>query len=87
MMTQTRASKTLIILGDQRFDHGYEDGRVWYFHGDNPDREVTWQDVLDEIKGNFLELAAEGFLDEERIRENAGFLVGWISGKYIPEEA
>jgi hypothetical protein len=87
MMLRTITSETLIILGDQRFDKGYEDGRAWYFHGDNPNQEVTWQDVVDFIKGNFLELAAEGLLDEERLRENAGFLVGWISGKYIPEAA
>ena len=37
------------------------------------------------IKGNFLELDREGFLDEERLRDNAGLLIGWISGKFIPE--
>ena len=47
-------------------------------------KTVTWEDVVDFITGNFLELDREEFLDEERLRDNAGFLVGWISGMSIP---
>jgi hypothetical protein len=79
-----QAATSLIVLGEQHFDHGYLCGRAWYFNGDPPEKPVTWEDVVDFIKGNFLELDREGFLDEERLRDNAGFLVGWISGMFIP---
>jgi hypothetical protein len=36
------------------------------------------------VPGNFLELDREGLLDEERLRDNAGFLVGWMSGMSFP---
>ena len=82
MTIQTATS--LVILGEQHFDHGYLCGRSWCFNGDSSKKPVTWEDTVDFIKGNFLELDREGFLDEERLRDNAGFLVGWISGKFIP---
>jgi hypothetical protein len=75
---------SLVILGEQHFDHGYQCGRLWYFNGDPPEKPVTWEDVVDFIRGNFLELDREGFLDEERLRDNAGFLVGWLSGMSFP---
>jgi hypothetical protein len=47
-------------------------------------KPVTGEDVVDSITGNFLELDCEGFLDEEWLRDNAGFLVGWMSGRSFP---
>jgi hypothetical protein len=47
---------TPVILGEQHFDHGYQCGRLWYFNGDLPEMPITWEDVVDLIKGNFLEL-------------------------------
>ena len=76
--------QTLVVLGEHTFDHGYLYGRAWYFNGDPPEKPVTWEDVVDFIKGNFLEPDRAGFLDEERLRDNAGFLVGWMSGMFFP---
>jgi hypothetical protein len=33
-----------------------------------------------------VDLALEGFLDDDRLADNAGFLIGWISGKFIGNE-
>jgi hypothetical protein len=65
-----RKAISLVIRGKQHFDHGYLCGRSWYFNGDLPEKPVTWDDVVDFIKGNFLELDREGFLDEEGLRKH-----------------
>jgi hypothetical protein len=49
------------------------DGASWYLYGDTPRRPVTEADVIDFLHGNVIELAQEGFLDEDRRRSNAGF--------------
>jgi hypothetical protein len=46
-------------------------GRSWYFHGDTPEKPVTWEDVVSFIKDNMVDLALEGFLDDERLADNA----------------
>jgi hypothetical protein len=61
-----------------------KDGTHWYFYGDSPCQPVTEEDVVDFLKGNFIELALEGWLDEERLRGNAGFLLGWIAAQLLP---
>jgi hypothetical protein len=43
-----------------------------------PGRPMTEEDVIDFLTGNFIELALEGYVDEERLRSNAGFLIGWL---------
>jgi hypothetical protein len=34
-----------------------------------------------------VEVAQEGFLDEDRLRSNAGFLLGWIAAQTFPLSA
>jgi len=53
--------------------------------GDPPEKPATWEDEVDFIMGSFLELDREGFLDAERVRDNRGFLVGWISGMFFSQ--
>lgn len=76
----------LIISCSAEFEKGVEDGVVWYFHGDAPQQPVTEEDVIDFLKGTFIEIALEGWLDEARLKSNAGFLIGWLSGKFLQNE-
>ncbi len=77
----------LVITCSAEFENGVEDGIVWYFHGDTPQQPVTEEDVIDFLKGNFIEIALEGWLDETKLRSNAGFLIGWLSGKFLQKES
>ena len=77
----------LVITCSAEFENGIEDGVVWYFHGDAPRQPVTEEDVIDFLKGNFIEIALEGWLDEARLKSNAGFLIGWLSGKFLQKES
>lgn len=85
-MPITATQTILVVLGEQHFDHGYLCGRSWYFHGDTPEKPVTWEDVVSFIKDNMVDLALAGFLGDDRLADNAGFLIGWISGKFIGNE-
>ena len=84
MTTRTQA-ETLVVIRSEAFLHGYESGRSWYFHGDTPCQQVTEEQVVDFIQENMIDLAVEGFLDHERLTDNAAFLIGWISGTFFPE--
>ena len=66
---------------------GMSDGAQWYFHGDTPCRPVTEGDVVDFLQGNVVALVQEGLLDEDRLRSNAGFLIGWIAAQTLPLSA
>jgi len=63
------------------------DGVQWYFHGDTPMRPVTEEDVIDFVQGNVVEVAQEGYLDEDQLRSNVGFLLGWIAAQTLPLSA
>jgi len=65
------------------FDHGVLSGISWFHQGDTPNVPPTAAMIVEFIKDNMNELAQEGFLDDERLADNAGFLVGWILGEYI----
>jgi hypothetical protein len=84
--TETKQNP-LVITCSAEFENGVEDGIVWYFHGDTPQQPVTEEDVIDFLKGNFIEIALEGWLDETKLRSNAGFLIGWLSGKFFQKES
>jgi len=45
------------------------------------------EDVIDFLQGNVVELAQQGYLDAERLRSNAGFLIGWIAAQLLPPSA
>jgi hypothetical protein len=49
-----------------------------------PAVERKEEDVIDFLTGNVVALVEAGFLDEERRRSNAGFLVGWITAQMLP---
>ncbi len=78
---------SLILVASPAFEQGMHDGASWYFHGDTPCRPVTEEDVIDFLQGNVVELAQEGFLDQDRLRSNAGFLSGWIAAQVLPPSA
>jgi hypothetical protein len=40
--------------------------------------------VIDFLLGIVVELVQEGFLDKDRRRANAGFLIGWIAAQLLP---
>jgi hypothetical protein len=43
--------------------------------------------VIDFLQGNVVELVQEELLDEDRLRSNAGFLIGWIAAQLLPPSA
>ena len=72
----------LVLVTSGAFQHGMEDGVSWYCYGDEPCRPVTEEDVIDCLQGTIVELALEG-----RLRDNAGFLSGWIRAQDLPHPA
>jgi hypothetical protein len=75
---------SLILVENTIYRQDTNDGATWYFYGDYPKRPVTEADVIDFLHGNGVELAQEGYLDEDRLRANAGFLLGWIAAQFLP---
>ena len=71
------------LYGNPAFDNGVLHGISWHLTGDEEYRLPTAQLIVDFIRDNLLESSAEGFLDEGRLIDNAGFLVGWIVGEFI----
>jgi hypothetical protein len=69
--------------GDPAFDNGVLHGISWHLTGDEEYRQPTSQLIVDFIRDNILEPNREGFLDENRLIDNVGFLVGWIVGEYV----
>jgi hypothetical protein len=79
----TQVAKKLPTYGNRMFDHGVLSGISWFHQGDAPNVPPTATMIVEFIKDNMIKLAQEGFLDDERLADNAGFLVGWILGEYI----
>ena len=69
------------------FQQGGNDGALWYFHGDTPCHPVTEEDVIDFLQGMSLNWFRKGFLDQDRRRSSAGFLIGWIAAQLLPLSA
>jgi len=86
MVTSLR-QPSLVQIESSPFRQGMNDGALWYFHGDTPCHPVTEEDVIDFLQGNVVELAEVGLLDEDRLRSNAGFLIGWIAAQLLPPSA
>lgn len=66
------------LYDNPTFQHGLVHGFSWFLHGDTPAIAPNTGKIVDFIRDNMLEPASEGFLDEKRLTDNAGFLVGWI---------
>ena len=81
-MTQTTERKPP-TYGMEQFDRAVTSGIDWFHHGDIEYRQPTAKLIVDFIRDNILEPNQEGFLDEDRLTDNAGFLVGWIVGEYV----
>jgi hypothetical protein len=79
----TQAMRKLPSFGNSMFDHGVLCGISWFHYGDTPDVSPTAAMIVEFIKDNMIELAQEESLDDERLADNAGFLLGWILGEYI----
>jgi hypothetical protein len=75
---------SLILVESAAFRYGMNDGALWYFYGDALQSPVTEADVVDFLQGNVVELAQMGDLDENSLRANAGFLLGWIAAQFLP---
>lgn len=78
---------SLFQIESAPFRQGMNDGALWYFHGDIPCYPVTEEDVIDFLQSNVVELVQEGALDEDRLRSDAGFLIGWIAAQLLPPSA
>jgi hypothetical protein len=51
---------------------------------ETPQRPVTEEDLIDFLRGNVVELALDGYLDEDRLRSKAGFLIGRMVAQLLP---
>ena len=58
------------------FDHGVLSGISWFHQGDTPNVPPTAAMIVEFIKDNMIELAQEGFLDDERLRNFFKILAG-----------
>jgi hypothetical protein len=65
-MTIEVKQASLVLIQSTTFRQGMNDGATWYFHGD-PQRPVTEEAIIDFLQGNAIELAQEGYLDEDRL--------------------
>jgi hypothetical protein len=45
---------------------------------------VKEEDVIDFLQGNVLNWRMQGYLGEDRLRSNAGFLLGWMAAQCLP---
>jgi hypothetical protein len=81
MATELKQS-SLVSVTSSALQHGMEDGVSWYCYGDEPCRPVTEEDVIDCFQGTIVALALEG-----RLRDNAGFLIGWTIAQDLPHPA
>jgi hypothetical protein len=66
------------------FRRGLNDGATWYFHRDTPRHPVKEEDVIDFLQGHVLHWRKQGYVGEDRLRSNAGFLLGWIAAQCLP---
>jgi hypothetical protein len=86
MATESKRT-SLVQIESSLFRLGMNDGALWYFHGDTPCGPVAEEDVVDFLQGNVVALVQEGFLDANRLRSTAGFLIGWIAAQMLPPSA
>ena len=79
MTTHAPTQETLVPISSAAFAQGYEKGRLWYFHGEaegEPDDEYVVCNIA-----NLIARRCSG----DDLYWHVGFLMGMISGKFIPE--
>jgi hypothetical protein len=75
-MTTTAKLGTLLTIGDADFKAGYLEARSPHF----ADCGVSSDDALVEvIRAMLTEVAEEGHLTEQRLRQSTGFILGLLS--------
>ena len=83
-MSITAKSQTLVRITSPDFAQGYEKGRIWYFYG-----EVESLPVDDAyLMTNLIALHEDGAFRPEQLdilQWHIGFLMGMVSGQFIPE--
>ena len=70
-------------FGNATFDRGVQCGITWFQTGDEELRVPTAELIINYIKENMLEPEVEAMKEEERLIDNAGFLIGWVIGQFI----
>ena len=70
-------------FGNAPFDRGIQCGITWFQTGDEEMRVPTAELIVNFIKDNMLEPEVEAMKEEERLSDNAGFLIGWVIGQFI----
>jgi len=78
--TQT-AAKPLVVISNPHFAKGYRLGRIWFFHGE-AELPVDDRYLIVNI-ANYCENGLHN--DIEWLSERVGFLMGMVSGMWIPE--
>jgi hypothetical protein len=79
LFTSIRTTETLVVISSADFREGYEKGRIWYFHGE---AEGEPDDAY--VVGNIASLIARRCSGDD-LYWHVGFLLGMVSGKFIPE--
>ncbi len=65
----TQVTREPPAYGNLMSDHGVLSGISWFHQGDAPNVPPTTAMIVEFIKDNIIELAQEGFLDDERLAE------------------
>jgi len=68
--------------GNEAFDRGVHYGIDFFKQGDWPGIPPTSEQIVQFIKDNILESQQEGWLDDARMADLLGFLIGWVIGEY-----
>jgi hypothetical protein len=70
-------------FGNATLDRGVECGITWFQTGDEELRVPTAELIINFIEENMLEPEVEAMKEEERLIDNAGFLIGRVIGQFI----
>ena len=82
MTTQVSAQQTLVDITSPHFAKGYRLGRIWFFHGE---AELPLDDTY--LVENVAHYCQKGLHhDPAWLSERVGFLMGMVSGQFIPKE-
>jgi hypothetical protein len=75
-MTTTAKLGTLLTIGDADFKAGYQEARSPHLADYRINTDATLVEV---IRAMLTEVAEEGHLTEQRVRQSTGFILGLVS--------